>query len=101
MPASTHTYQSDTDDISDPTVRTTKLTNGGIVLDENDNTKANLIIPTTLLSDLTTENAPANSETPYVVAMSITLNSNGSNGMLTNIKQTFRMLWIIRYRPMA
>ena len=96
-PAATHSYQNFNTDISQPAVQNSIIQNGGIVLDQTDNTVGNLIIPSTLLSDLTTTPAPANSDTPPVVVMSVTLNSMGSPA----IRQSFRMLWIVRYRPMA
>lgn len=66
------------------------------LIDPTDNSKGLITIPGTLLSNLTTDHASIDASNPFVVVMSITLD----NGTL-NFQQTFRMLWIVRYRPFA
>lgn len=70
---------------------------GGVFVNTTDPTRANLVIPSTLLSNLTTDNAPIDTTTPLVVVMSVSLTSGGQ----PRVTQSFRMLWVIRYRPMA
>ena len=68
-----------------------------VTIDTSDSKSANLLIPSTLLSDLTFEHSPVDSTNPYIVVMSVTTDDNGTPA----IKRTFRLLWILRYRPMS
>ena len=84
----------------------------GVAIDTTDNLSANLLIPTGLLSDLTsqntignafTSNASVDSTQPFLVVMSVTANDQASSitvGALDS-KRTFRLLWILRYRPIV
>ena len=63
-----------------------------------DNLSVNVLIPSTLLSDLDATATPApDGSTPFVVALGITANDNATPAKIS----TFRMLWIVRYTPQS
>ena len=65
-------------------------------------TSADLLIPSTLLSDLdSTIHSTPDSTKPYVIAMSISIINQAAITATTGTKRTFRLLWIVRYRPMV
>ena len=76
-------------------------------------TTGSLIIPTGLLSNLTvlntasagtfTSSASIDSQKPFVVVMSVTANDKATSSNATAIDsiRSFRLLWIVRYRPIV
>ena len=80
----------------------TSGTNSIITLDTADSTSANLLIPSTLLSDLdATVHSSPDSSSPYIIAMSVSIVNAPTITATTGTKRTFRLLWIVRYRPIV